>query len=351
MKIDTSNIKMSSAHKLSRTATEKIEENVKFIDLYDQRLADFIGQPVVGQRSVQHSSPWYDSITVKGQKAVSFSRQFLGELEKLRQIMETICNRLNSTCMKGGQIQLSIFDRININSGMNPDMNFGGIMKEYEYSQTTTKSYQEKETEDFFADGMVNTEDGRSIDFSFQLNMAREFINIDQFVHKEKGYVMIDPLVVSQDGSIPKLSGASMSFDLNADGIQEDMLVPLTGTGFLSLDKNKDGIINDGSELFGPSSSDGFGELAEYDLDHNLWLDENDAIFDELTLWESDENGQMQLTRIKDAGIGAIYLVGIETPFDLKDGTNQLQARIKKSSVALNENGSVSAVQEMEWTA
>ncbi len=137
---------------------------------------------------------------------------------------------------------------------------------------------------------------------------------------------------------------------MDADGTSEEIFAPTKGTGFLSFDKNKDGIINDGTELFGPSTGNGFGELSEYDLDHNLWIDENDEIFDQLTIWENDEQGEMQLTRIKDAGIGAIYLESETTPFDFRDENNELQARLKRSSIALNEDGSVSAVQEMDWT-
>ncbi len=37
--------------------------------------------------------------------------------------------------------------------------------------------------------------------------------------------------------------------------------------------------INDGSELFGTSSGDGFKDLATYDEDENGWIDENDSIF------------------------------------------------------------------------
>ena len=42
-----------------------------------------------------------------------------------------------------------------------------------------------------------------------------------------------------------------------------------TGNAFLSLDKNSDGIINDGSELFGAASGNGFADLAKYDEDGN----------------------------------------------------------------------------------
>jgi hypothetical protein len=45
-------------------------------------------------------------------------------------------------------------------------------------------------------------------------------------------------------------------------------------SGLLVIDKNLDGKVNDGSELFGPSTGDGFEKLARYDEDRNGWIDE-----------------------------------------------------------------------------
>lgn len=48
------------------------------------------------------------------------------------------------------------------------------------------------------------------------------------------------------------------------------------GGVFLALDKNGDSVINDGKELFGAATGQGFKELAIYDSDKNYWIDEND---------------------------------------------------------------------------
>jgi hypothetical protein len=193
--------------------------------------------------------------------------------------------------------------------------------------------------------------EGNAVDFLFEMEMERSFFREEAFSWTETGVTLIDPLIVNAGVTTPQFSGAGFSFDLDLDGKIEDIQAPAWGTGFLSLDKNRDGMINDGGELFGPSTGDGFGELAAYDLDKNLWIDENDAVFDELSLYGLDENGEMHLTRIKDAGMGAIYLAGVETAFDVKNKNNELLAKIKRSSIALNEDGSVSSVQEADWTA
>ena len=61
------------------------------------------------------------------------------------------------------------------------------------------------------------------------------------------------------------------------------------------MDRNGDGKINDGSELFGTKSGDGFKDLASYDADGNGWIDENDAIFSQLKIWTKDEDGKDKL--------------------------------------------------------
>jgi len=324
-----------------------VEKELSFADEFDQRVESLMVHLEAEQFDFGMTSQWYDVISVGGQDAVELSGQFLDELGKLKQVLEAISQRINSIGLRGCFVQIAAIDRININSNSQNSIK----MTEYEYYEKKTISHYEKENTDFFADGVVNTTDGKSIDFSFQINLEREFFREDQFIHQEKGYVLIDPLVINLDGTMPQLSEAKISFDLDMDGEAEDIYSLMPGTGFLSYDKNKDGIINDGSELFGPTTGDGFMELSQYDLDHNSWIDENDEIFDELTIWENNEAGEMQLTKIKDAGIGAIYLVTEQTPFDLRNDDNELQARIQKTGIALNEDGSVSAIQEMDWTA
>jgi len=347
LKINTSNINLSSKRVFSQKDQVTIEKQMNFPDLFDLRVKGVEDDVTEPQMDTGFKSPWYAATFFNGQAAVGLSSQFLSELEKLRQILGAVIDRVNSTGLRGCCLKLDRLNQVNINSFSQDS----ATLFEYEYQEKRTHTYEEKENTQFFADGVVNTMDGKTIDFSFHMDLEREYFRQDQFVHREKGYVLIDPVVINLDTATPKISETSVLFDLDLDGKKEDMPVPMKGTGFLSLDKNKDGIINDGSELFGPSTGDGFLELSKYDLDHNLWIDENDAIFDDLTLWESTDQGQMQLTRIKDAGIGAIYLASTQTRFDLRDEDNQLQARIKKSGIALNEDGSVSSIQEMDWTA
>ena len=45
------------------------------------------------------------------------------------------------------------------------------------------------------------------------------------------------------------------------------------GSGMLALDRNGDGKVNDGRELFGPTAGNGFAGACRPDADGNRWID------------------------------------------------------------------------------
>ena len=105
----------------------------------------------------------------------------------------------------------------------------------------------------------------------------------------------IDPLVINLNTPATSLTPWKFEFDLDQDGKPENISFVNEGSGLLALDLNEDGSINDGGELFGPSTGNGFNELAQYDLDGNHWIDENDPIFDRLRIWTRNEAGEEHL--------------------------------------------------------
>jgi hypothetical protein len=296
---------------------------------------------------VQSNSQWYQSVLYGGQDAVLMTDQFRLELQKIRQMAASILEALNNMMGDGCSCRFSKLDQV---FAMPVNRAESGTYVSWEHTRTQASVYEESELTLVSAEGMIRTEDNREIDFTFDFEMERSFLSEELFAWSESGYALLDPLVIRTDVSAPLLSGTQFSFDLDLDGEMEDLPMPGPGMAFLALDLNKDGIINDGSELFGPSTGDGFGELAAYDLDGNDWIDENDDIFDELTLWESEESGGMQLTSLKDAGIGAVYLAGVNSPFDLKTEDNELWGKVSKTSIALTEEGEILPVQEVNYT-
>ncbi len=213
----------------------------------------------------------------------------------------------------------------------------------YDYHE----SYSESETLSFSAAGVIRTEDGRQIDFSAQLHMSRQFVS-EKNISIRAGEALKDPLVVNFPGSSLELGERNFIFDIDSDGAADQIAFVGPQSGFLSLDRNGDGIINNGSELFGAATGDGFAELAAYDLDGNGWIDENDAIYDRLRVWMRTGDGHDQLLALGEKGVGAIYLGHLTTPFSMKDAGNELLGQVRASSIFLGDNGSVGTIQQID---
>lgn len=179
--------------------------------------------------------------------------------------------------------------------------------------------------------------------------MSRDFAQ-ENFTHILSGK-KIDPLVINYDGKGTQLEDEKMTFDLDFDGKTEKISKIREGSGFLALDKNSDGTINDGSELFGTRTGDGFGELEKYDTDKNGWIDEADEIFEKLTIWETTPTGETRLFTLSEKGIGAIFLGKTDTLFNFKsEETNQNNGTMKSSSIYLRETGEAGYIHQIDLT-
>jgi len=214
------------------------------------------------------------------------------------------------------------------------------------------ESYSEIEQTSFAASGTVKTADGREISFQLELSMSRAYHEeSDISIRLGDAARKTDPLVLNFSGTAAQLTDQRFAFDLNADGRQEQINFVAPGSGFLVFDRNADGKVNDGRELFGPGTNDGFAELAVLDDDNNGWIDENDAAFSNLQVWSRDGSGEDQLQSLAEAGVGAIALSRVETPFDLKNNANALLGQIRSSGVFLQEDGAAGTIQQIDLTA
>lgn len=208
--------------------------------------------------------------------------------------------------------------------------------------------HAETETTGFSTQGTVKCADGREINFNLNLEMSRSFQEYYKETVAVRQVTMCDPLVINLNGNIADLSDQTFLFDLDGDGEKDEINRLGAGSGYLALDKNGDGIINDGSELFGTKSGDGFADLAAYDTDHNGFIDENDEIWKHLKIWVMDENGEQQLYSLAEKGVGAICLQNANTNFALKNENNETKGVIRKTGVFLYENGDVGSVQHVD---
>jgi hypothetical protein len=155
----------------------------------------------------------------------------------------------------------------------------------------------------------ITLPDGGSLTLSVERS---EQLRIEQTTQTQSS----DPLVLDLDGNGIQLTdishGNGVLFDLTGDGIQEKVSWVSPQDGLLTYDRNQNGRIDDGNELFGDQhhATDGFAELARFDLDANGIIDSNDPVFARLQVWQDkNQNGISEAAELKgfqDLGITSI---------------------------------------------
>lgn len=168
----------------------------------------------------------------------------------------------------------------------------------------------------------------------------------------------VDPLIldINKNGFDIETKKYGAHFDLNCDGFAEKINWTRKDA-ILALDKNHNGAIDDGSEVFGDyhlladgiKAKNGFEALAQYDTNGDGVIDENDEIFDQLRLWV-DENGdgvsdQGELKSLKDMHIKAINL-----DYDYVNQPTGTEALIGNVATFVYEDDTVGNIGEM-WVS
>jgi len=212
---------------------------------------------------------------------------------------------------------------------------------------------EERETTAFSARAIITTENGREIEVGVDMVLAREFVEerrLELVVGQNGGpggpggprgeqAKVKDPLVINFDAPAAALREDTTSFDLDSDGRADDIHFVSPGSGFVALDKNSNGSIDDGSELFGATTGDGFEELAAYDDDGNGWIDEGDAVFNRLEVWSKDAAGNDQRAGLAAHNVGAIYLGRVAAPHSYRNRVNASVAQMRTAGFYVGEIG------------
>lgn len=286
-------------------------------------------------------------------EAVDEDTKLSPELLKMKQAIESLM-----AWMSGRTVKIKLFSEEDMQAkataanganltapasanAANASANWGAIYQE-------SQQYAEMESLSVGMQGAVTTADGRSINFDLSLALSRSYYS-ESSLEVRAGAALKDPLVINYGGQPAQLSLNKVEFDLVKQEAGMESITQLNaGSGYLALDRNGNGKIDDGSELFGPNSGNGFAELAQLDEDGNGWIDEGDTVFSQLQIWQPNSDGSQSLTAIAKLGIGAIYSRGIDAPFDYKTADNQLQGQLKQAGVFLFEDGRAGSIQQID---
>lgn len=198
----------------------------------------------------------------------------------------------------------------------------------------------------FAATGSVTTSDGREI--ALDLGFALSYQKLSLTERLTQASALKDPLILNLQGLVPGFTDARFAFDLDTDGTKENLPQLNSNSAFLALDRNGNGQIDNGSELFGAQSGNGFADLVLLDEDGNGVLDEADSSFAALRLYRPDT----ALLTLGDQQIGAIFLNAAATPFLHLGGdqtaTGESPAVLRQTGLYLTEDGKAGTVQQID---
>jgi hypothetical protein len=146
--------------------------------------------------------------------------------------------------------------------------------------------------------------------FSIQLEFEFESIEI------QAGQIQAsDPIVLDLDGDGFEFTDVARGadFDLLANGQRQRTAFVTGGDALLALDRNGNGHVDDGAELFGDQrgAANGFEELRKLDSNQDGVIDKQDERYDDLRLFRDNGNGRTEhgeLLRLREAGVSSIDL-------------------------------------------
>ncbi len=203
---------------------------------------------------------------------------------------------------------------------------------------------------DFSARGSIVTEDGKVVTFEASFIKQSEKISIEKLTLRAGDAQLKDPLVLLYSGTHAELTQQTQAFDLDANGSQEQ-LPGLANGAYVVQDLNGNGRVDDGKELLGALSGDGFADLAAMDEDGNGFVDAGDSRFNRLYLWQPGRADVNSLTSLADAEILGLFTGKVATPFDLQSPTGELSGRVRTTGIYVTEDGIVRPLEQIDVKA
>lgn len=305
MKIQDSTVQLSASHEASRTHTLEITTEQSFRQVFKQLAVD-----------------------AKDEQSVA--------LQRVQKLLQSLVEAIMAA-MDGKKCE------VNFAAGdLQPAEVPQAAGPELSWQRSSKETICESEKTTVCGNGQVLTTDGKKIEFNYSLAMERNYFS--EKTAEESGSIKLsDPLMLSFNGRACELTKDGIAFDLNADGTPEQIPGLGAGSGFLVFDRNGNGKADNGGELFGVASGNGFADLAQLDSDKNGWIDEADSAFSQLAVWSGDS-----FNSLKQQGVGALYTAAVDAEFSLKTSSNELLGQIRAAGLYLSEAGEVGQMQQVD---
>jgi len=187
--------------------------------------------------------------------------------------------------------------------------------------------------------GAITLFQGVQLEFSFSAS----------FSFSQEIVMEADPIILDFTGDGFNLTSykKGAQFDLLGDGKLRQTAFVYGGDAFLALDRNGNGIIDSGKELFGDQhgAANGYEELRKFDDNGDGVIDSRDAIYKDLLLWFDNGNGISEageLKTLEEAGVTAIHLNYKDVDFKVAGGNRMTQiGAYTRSDGSLGKAGDV----------
>ena len=226
-------------------------------------------------------------------------------------------NNIRVSLLKAQEDDLSISGKLHVWRDAKRDSEIRQVLRDLEESRDIEKlifgesGLQNDRSEDAYSNHLryeLNVQlDAQSDRISnIQSKSSSNFIDIRgrSFVPRREA----DPLVIDLGNDGVNTTGVEkgIQFDLDGDNSKELTSFVKGNDYALALDRNSNGIIDSGNELFGDQngSSDGIEELMRYDSNSDGFIDSKDKVYEQLRLINSDRPTK----KLSQVGIDSIDL-------------------------------------------
>lgn len=204
------------------------------------------------------------------------------------------------------------------------------------------ESIYQYERLDYSTSVNISTESEENQELSLSLTFSRE-LSIERNLLLSAAQLK-DPLLINLNGKAELFLENDLHFDLDGNGSKEAIPELNSGVWYLAYDRNDNGIIDNGLELFGPRTGNGFTELQAFNSDQNNLIDKRDSDFNKLQLWD----GKNQLKPISDSGIAAIMLLAENTPFTFTNNAGNPRAQLRQTSVFITDQQKLGTIHQID---